>query len=94
MHFLTAFNLPHDFLQLDSATWESNDDYVAACNIARKLKVVNDTAECGVTTMLFSPTRRSRSSILRKLLRIIGYNIQMQRSLPWLMDFVQTVNDL
>jgi hypothetical protein len=49
MHFLTAFNLPHDFLQLDPATWESNDDYVVACNkFARKLKVVNDAAECGV----------------------------------------------
>jgi len=43
--------IPDYFLVTDPDTWLSNSDYMVAEDIVRELRVVNDTAERGVTLM-------------------------------------------
>lgn len=47
-NFFEALDIDTGFLQADPDTWDSRDDYKAACVITHNLKVVNDSAERGV----------------------------------------------
>lgn len=49
--FFTSFGLPHDFLQFEPSTWESNEDFQECLRFCHQLPVVNDTAERGVKFM-------------------------------------------
>lgn len=50
-HLFEVLNIPDEFLLVDPDDWESRDDYRAAVQLVRKVKVVNDTAERGVALM-------------------------------------------
>jgi hypothetical protein len=76
MKLFTAFNLPQDFLKLDSANWATNDDYVAACNTLRKLKVVNDAAERGVALIqTFNAILTNQEEQKQYLLQVVENHI-------------------
>ena len=40
-----------DFLQQDPSVWHSSEHYINCCHKIQQLKVVSDTAECGVSLM-------------------------------------------
>lgn len=48
-YFFKVLNIPQSFLIRDPGAWHQDMDYIAAENIVKRLKVVNDTAERGVS---------------------------------------------
>lgn len=46
----TALNISQEFLSSDPQTWSNREDYIAARNLVKSLKVVNDVAERGIAT--------------------------------------------
>lgn len=51
LSFFERFNIPMDFLEKDPKDWSDDTSYNVGLNIARKLKVVNDSAERAVKLM-------------------------------------------
>jgi len=49
--FFQILSIPDTFLNVDPDTWITNLDYLQANNLVCELRVVNDTAERGVTLM-------------------------------------------
>lgn len=45
-----ALNISQEFLSSDPVSWSSREDYIAARNLVKSLKVVNDIAERGLAT--------------------------------------------
>ena len=50
-NFFKRFNINSDFLLIDPALWETNNNYIEAIGIITKLEVVNDVAERAVKLM-------------------------------------------
>lgn len=48
MNFFSCLDIVTDFLHADPDTWDSREDYKAACLVTQNLKVINDSAERGV----------------------------------------------
>ena len=49
--FFDIINVPIDFLHKDPSTWNNDQHYIRALNIVKNIKVVNDSAERGVSLM-------------------------------------------
>lgn len=47
--FFARFEIDEEFLKLDPSMWPENDSFQNGSNIAKKLKIVNDAAERGVS---------------------------------------------
>ena len=47
--FFDRFSIPMDFLQKDPLEWKDDNSFQIGLQIIKKLKVVNDTAERGVS---------------------------------------------
>lgn len=48
LRFFERFNIDTDFLRLDNSTWSNHPNYLKGLEIAKHLKVVNDSAERAV----------------------------------------------
>ena len=54
--FFDILNLPGDWLALPPAEWKENPDYLAAAELVKTVKVINDVAERGVKIASVMPT--------------------------------------
>lgn len=50
--FFHRFQISTEFLSHDPQTWPSNESWISGCDIVKKLRVTNDTAERGVKLII------------------------------------------
>ena len=78
LFLLKNFNLPYDFLNTDVSLWPINESYQKAILFLSKVRVINDTAERGVSLITeYNQTLTKNEKDFQYLLQVVKRHREM-----------------